>query len=142
MLAGGPKEQSRKQIGQRGVIVPVRQQASEKIRAAEDGAVYGRRTPNHDVIAPTCPDVPSIEHKLLSSQARLSGFVVENLYRLNKLGPVGGRLNVDFDHTRVGRHFELVESCIRRGRVTFDYNGQLQFCGCAFNGGDEIDVIL
>ena len=87
MLAGGPNEQSGEEIRQRRMIVPVRQQASEKIGAAQQRTIGGRCASNHDMVASARPHVPSVEHKLFGAQTCLPSLVIKNLRDLNQFLP-------------------------------------------------------
>ena len=51
MLAGRPDEQTREEVRDRRVIVPVAEQAAQQIRPAQDRAVGRRRAAEDDVIA-------------------------------------------------------------------------------------------
>ena len=76
MLAGRADEQSAEQKRQRRVILPVAEQASQQVRAAQNRAVCRRRSADHDVVAAAGADVAAIDHEFLSAQAGLAGLFV------------------------------------------------------------------
>ena len=51
MLAGRSNEHSREQVGERWMVVPEADHASQEIRAAQKTAVGCRGTADHDVVA-------------------------------------------------------------------------------------------
>jgi hypothetical protein len=76
-LAGRPDEHAGKQIRQRRMILPVRQQALQQVRAPQQRAVRRGRASQRDVIAATGAHVAAVEHELFSRQARLPRFLVK-----------------------------------------------------------------
>src|SRR5205814_8144696 len=76
VLAGRADEQSAEQKRQRRVILPVAEQASEQVRAAQNRALRRRRSADHDVVAAAGADVAAIDHEFLSPQAGLAGLFV------------------------------------------------------------------
>ena len=103
-----------KQVGQRGVVVPVAQQARQQVGPAEERALSRRGTAQHQVIAAAGPGVPAVEHELLRPQPGQPGLLVKGRRVADQLIPVLRRLDVDFDHARVGSHLEVLEAMIVR----------------------------
>src|ERR1035438_3141072 len=71
MLAGGTDEQSREQIRQGWVIVPVTDQASQQIGAPQEGTVLGSWAADDHVVATAGAGVLSVQHEFLRAQAAL-----------------------------------------------------------------------
>src|ERR1017187_10372710 len=61
MLTGGTDEQSREQIGQGRVIVPVSDQASQQIGTPQERTVFRSRSAQHNVVSAAGPGVLSID---------------------------------------------------------------------------------
>ncbi|KAG1249761.1 hypothetical protein G6F65_019002 [Rhizopus arrhizus] len=62
-LARRPDEQAGKQVGQRGVVHPVRQQAGQHIVAAQERAVRRRGAAQHEVVATTRAGMAAVGHE-------------------------------------------------------------------------------
>ena len=82
------------------MIVPVADQAAQQIGPAQNGAVAGRRSAQHDVIAARGACVPAVEHEFLGAQPRLAGLFVKRRRQVNEFRPVAGRLNIHLDDAR------------------------------------------
>ena len=68
-LAGGADEQAGEQVGQRGMVLPVGDDAGEQIGPAQERAVRRREAAEHDVVAAAGADMPAVEHELLGAEA-------------------------------------------------------------------------
>ncbi len=128
-LTGRTDKQSGKQVGERWTIIPISDQATKHIGAAEERTFARRRTAQHQVITTARAGMPAIEHEFFRAQAGLSGFFVECRGIVNQLVPFAGRLQIYFDDAGVGRDFERLQSVIVRRRVAFDSHGHRQFFG-------------
>ena len=69
-LARRSEEQSREQVRQRRVVVPVADQAAQQIGPPQERAVAGRGAAEHEVIAAAGAGVAAVEHELLGSRGR------------------------------------------------------------------------
>ena len=67
-LRGGADEQPAEQIGQRRMVVPVRQQAAQQVRPAQERRIGRRGAAEHEVVAAAGAGVAAVEHELLGSQ--------------------------------------------------------------------------
>ena len=84
--------------------MPVQQQAGQQLGLAQERAV-GRRGPTHDkVVAPAGAGVAPVLHEFLGRQPGLERHLVQKLGVLHQFGPVRHRVDVDFNHPRVGRN--------------------------------------
>src|SRR5215471_3852279 len=113
-LARRAHEKAGEQVRQRWMILPVDDQALQKIRAAQQRAVRGRGPPERDMIAAARTGMASVKHELLGAESRLACFLVENLGRGDKLAPGSSRMDVHFDDAGVGRYAQYVDPCIAR----------------------------
>ena len=68
-LAGRADEHAAEQIAQAWVVVPVKDQAGQQLGAAQERAVVGCGTAQHEVVATTRAGVAAIGHELFSRQA-------------------------------------------------------------------------
>lgn len=65
----GADEQTREQVRQRGVMLPIGDQAGEHIRPAQERTVGRCRATEGDVVAAAGAGVAAIEHEFLGGQA-------------------------------------------------------------------------
>ena len=100
-LRGGPDEQAAEQIRQRGMVVPVRQQAAQQIRAAQERRVRRRRAAQHEVIAAAGAGVTAVDHELLGSEAALASRVVKMRGAVDEFVPAARRMDVHLDDARI-----------------------------------------
>ena len=112
-LAGRSDEGPRKQVRQRRVVLPVRHQASQQVGPAQQRAVGGRRAAERDVVAASGSGMAAVEHEFFGAQSRLPRFLVERRHRGHQFAPRRCRLDVDFDHARIGRDVEHAERADR-----------------------------
>ena len=66
-LRGGSDEQPAEEIGERRVVVPVREQAAQQVGAAQERRVGRRRATEHEVVAAAGAGVAAVDHELLGS---------------------------------------------------------------------------
>ena len=88
------------------MVVPIRQQAAEQIRAPQEGRVGSRGAAEHEVIAAAGARVAAIEHEFLGTQARGARGAIEELGSLHQLAPVMRGLHIGFDDPGIGRYAE------------------------------------
>src|ERR1035441_7904016 len=72
MLARRTDKQSREQIRQRWVIVPVTDQASQQIWAPQEGTFLRSWAADYHVVAAACAGVLSVQHEFLRAQTTLA----------------------------------------------------------------------
>ena len=80
-----------------------------------NGESVGRRAAEHEVIAAAGAGVPAVEHELLGDEPRLARGFVQVLGALDELVPARRRMDVHFDHARIGRDAEAVRAARSRG---------------------------
>ena len=122
--------------------MPITEQALEQIGPAQQGTIRGGSSANDHVVAPASAGVATIEHELFGAQSRLPSVFVQAGGDLHQFIPIVRRMDVDFDYTRVGSHFDVIQPIILRWKIAFDDHGGGQFAGRGFNRGDEMQVIL
>ena len=66
-LRGGADEQAAEQVRQRGMVVPVRQQAAQQVGPAQERRIRRGRAAQHEVIAAAGAGVAAVDHELLGS---------------------------------------------------------------------------
>src|SRR5262245_45666848 len=74
-LTRRPDEDAGEQIGERGVIQPVADEALEQVWPAEERAVAGRRAAEYQMVASAGAGVAAVEHELLGTEPALLGLV-------------------------------------------------------------------
>src|ERR1700686_2735846 len=103
------------------MVVPVTDQASQKIRTAQKCAVGRSWAPDYDVVAPASAGVLPVQHEFLRAQMGLAGKRVNRLGGSHKLVPGFRWMDVYFDHAWIRRHFEHLDSRIERQGVAFQH---------------------
>ena len=142
-LARRADEQSREQVRQRRVVVPVGDQAAQQIGPAQERAVGRRRAAEHEVVAAAGAGVAAVEHELLGRRGRAClRLLVERRRLLDQLVPVARRLHVHLDHAGVGRDDEVRQPRIVRRRIAFEQHRHAERARRRFDGGDELEVVL
>ena len=68
--------------------------------------------------------------------------VVEELRLLDQFAPARRRMDVDFDHARIGRDTQLLQPRIARRLVAFEDDRHIQRCRGGFDRGDQLEVVL
>ena len=141
-LAGRADEQTAEQIAQAGVVVPVADEAGQQLGLAQERAVSGRGAAQHKVVAAPGAGVATIEHEFFARQASAVRGFVQKLGVVDQLGPVVRGVDVDLDHTRVGRDLQELQARVARRRVALQNDLQLQRGGCGFDVGEQSQVVL
>ncbi len=141
-LAGGTDEGTRKQIGQRGVVVPITHQAPQQVGAAQERAVGGGRPPQHDVVASPRPGMGAVTVKPLGGEPRLARVVVDTGGDGYQLVPIVRGMDVDFEHPRIGGDGNTVQPRIARRRVTLDHQTDPPFARGILDGSDQLQIVL
>ena len=108
------------------MVLPKTQQTAQQIGAPQHRAVFWSHPTDGDVVAPTRARVSAIEHKFLRTQATLPGSFKNMVVNVQDFRPVFGRLDVHFDHPRVGRNPQFFHPIVARRFVTFDDNRDFQ----------------
>ena len=65
-------EQTREQVGQAWMALPMQDQAAQEVRTAQERAVERCRSADNYMIAATCAGVFAIDHELVGTQAGLT----------------------------------------------------------------------
>ncbi|MNX85652.1 hypothetical protein D3C86_1175000 [compost metagenome] len=141
-LAGGADEQARKQVRQRRMVDPVRQQAGQHVGAAQERAVGRRGAAQHEVVAAACARVAPVGHELFGGQARLERGLVQEFGVVHQIGPVAGRVDVDFDDAGVGRHLQHFQARVARRRIAFQHDLHLQLTRGGFHLGHQRQIVF
>ena len=141
-LRGRSDEQTREQIGQRGMIVPIRNETAQQIGPSQEGRILETRTAQHEMVAAARPRMTTVEHEFLGAESGLARRFVQMRGSIDQLIPGGGRMNVHFDHTRIGRHAEIVQARIARRLVAFEHDRLRLRLRNRLDGSDELQVVL
>jgi hypothetical protein len=102
-LARRADEQTRKQIGEGRMVVPVGRQAAQEVRTPQERAVERRAAAQHEVVAPACARVTPVEHEFLGRQARLMRLLIQRRGLRDQIVPAGAGLHVDLDDAGIRR---------------------------------------
>ncbi len=119
-LARGADEETREQVGERRVDLPVADQGAQQVRAAQQRAVRGGRPPDGHVVAAAGAGVAAVEHEFLGAQPREARLLVEERHVVGELVPVRGRVDVHLDHARVRGDREAGDARIVGRRVALE----------------------
>ena len=141
-LAGRTDEAAGEQVRQRGVALPVPDQAAEQVGTTEQGRVRGGRPPERDVVAAAGAGVGPVEVELLGAQPGPASRVVERVGQVAQLAPRARRLEVDLDDARVGGHDELRQPGVRRRGVALDHDSDVKLGGDLLERRDEGHVVV
>ncbi|MNV20243.1 hypothetical protein D3C71_1111340 [compost metagenome] len=141
-LAGGADEQARKQVRQGRMIDPVRQQAGQHVGAAQERAVGRRGAAQHEVVAAARAGVASVGHELFGGQARLERGLVQEFGVVHQVGPVAGRVDVDFDDAGVRRDLQYLQARIARRRIAFHHDLHLQVTRSGFHLRHQRQIVF
>src|SRR6266581_727354 len=68
-LAGRANEKAGKEIGQRGMLLKIENQALQKVRTAQERAVGCSLSAQHNVVAPAGSGVAAVDHELVGAEA-------------------------------------------------------------------------
>ena len=94
------------------------------------------------MVAAAGAGVAAVEHELLGRQPRFVGRLVEVGGLVDEFLPAVGRVDVDFDHARIGRHAQCRQARITRRLVAFEDQWQAHLDGGVLDGRDEFEVVL
>ena len=141
-LAGGANEHAAEKVAQRGVVVPVKDQAGQQFGATQERAVGRRGAAQHKVVAAPCAGVAAIGHEFFSAQAGFKGGLVQKLGVVDQLAPVVRGMDIDFDHARVGGDLQHLEARIAWRRVALQHELHVQLLGGGFHRREQAQVIL
>ncbi len=72
----------------------------------------------------------------------MTRFLVESFGDVDQFGPVGHRLEIDFDDARVRRDLEDLNAVVIRRRIALDADGEAQFLSGLLDGGNQVEVVL
>ena len=92
------------------MVVPVRDQAAQKIGPAQQWAICGCAATQGDVATAAGATVAAVEIELLRRKAHLPGFVIERGGHLAQIAPRGRGMDVHLDHARIGCQLEFRET--------------------------------
>ena len=121
-LARRADERPREQVGERRMILPIRDETLEQVRAAQQRTVGSRGSAQRHVIAAAGAGVPAILHELLGRQPCFARLGVQRLGDVDELVPRCRGMHVDFDHAGVGGDVEHPDARIARRRVALDHD--------------------
>ena len=136
-LARRADEQSREQVGQRRMVLPIGDDRREQIRPAQERAVRRRQPAHHDVIAAARAGMPAVQHELLGNQPRRFRIFIERRRVGDDLVPARRRLHVHFDDARIGRHAQHLEARIIRRPIAFHVHRNLGRARGVLDRGDQ-----
>jgi hypothetical protein len=69
------------------------------------------------MVAAAGASVPSVEHELFGTEAQLASVLIHRRGVVDKLPPIVSRVNVHFDHARVGCDLDVADASIVGRRV-------------------------
>ena len=141
-LAGRTDEQAGEEIGQRRAPLPVEHQALEQIGPPQERAVGRRHAAEHHVIAAAGAGVAAVDHELVGAEPREARLLVERGRGLDRFAPGRGRVDVDLDHARIGRHLDDADARIVRGRIALQTDRNAKLRGGRFGGGEKLEIVL
>ncbi len=141
-LARRADEHAREQIRERGMVLPIGDQAAQQVRPPQERTVGRARPAEHDVVAAACARMPAVEHELLGHEPRVMRVLVQTLGDREHLVPTAGRLHVDLDDAGVRRHLDHVQPRVARRLVTFEVNRQIELGARVLDGREQIEVVL
>ena len=136
-LARRPDEQSGEEIGERGVVLPVGDDARQHVRAAQEGAVGRRDAAHDDVIATTGADMTAVEQELLGAEPRLVRLLVDARRDGDELLPARCGMDVDLDHAGIGRDLDDVQARVGRRRIALDMHLNFRALGALLDRSHE-----
>ena len=124
------------------MVVPVGNQAAQQLGLAQEGTVGRRGAAQHKMVAAAGAGVAAIVHEFFSRQARLMRDLVQKLGVLDQLAPAVGRVDIDFDDTRVGRDLQHFQARVARRRIAFQHDPDGQAGGCGFDRSKQVQVVV
>src|SRR5262252_8366591 len=141
-LAGRANEQTREQVGQRRVALPIQNQALEQVGSAQEGAIGRGPSSQCNVIAAAGADVATIDHELVGTEPAETRFLVERVREFDGLAPSRGRLDINLDDAWIGRHLDDVQARVGRRLVAFHMDRRLELGGGRLNDCDELKIVF
>src|ERR1700757_4110373 len=141
-LAGRADEQAGEQVGQRGMPLPVQNQALEQVWSAQEGAVSRARSSQRNVIATARAHVATVDHKLVGAEPAETRFLVERVRKFDGLAPSRGGLDIDLDDAWIGRHLDDVQARVGRRLIAFRMDRHMELGGGRFNDCKELKIVF
>ncbi len=141
-LACGSDKESAEEIRQRGMVVPVADQAAQQSGISQDGRIGRRGSSDQNVISAARAGVASIEHEFFRGQAAQVRFFVQRRGVLHQFIPACGWVQIHFDHAGIGSDFDRVHARIVRRRVPFDEHWHSQVAGGFLDRSYQAKIIL
>ncbi len=84
----------------------------------------------------------AVEHEFFGAQTRQPRLFVQLGCPLRQFAPAVGRMNVDLDDTRVGRHHQAFDPVVTRRLVALQHHRHFQVRGGGFYGGHQFQVMF
>src|SRR4051812_26057943 len=141
-LTGWADENPGEQIRERRMIQPVPDKTPEQVRAPKKWTVRWRNSAKSQMITAACSRMPPVEHEFFRREPAQPGLFVELDRILDKFAPTRCRMNVDFDHARIGSDLDYAQSGIGWRLVPFNEDRYIQQRRRLFERGDQFDVIF
>ena len=116
--------------------------ASHQIGAAEERAVFRRRSPDDEMVAAAGAGVAPVEHEFVGAQARLARLFVDGGRRGHDLFPRARGVNVHLEHAGIGRHLNAFHARIGRGQIPFDAHRNRERRRRLFDLRHQLEVVL
>src|SRR5262245_22842722 len=121
------------------MVVPIRDETAQQIWPAQEGTVTRSRSAYDDVVAAAGTSMTAIEHELLCTEPRLTRFFVQRRRARYQLTPGVGGMHIDFDHTGIRRHREVIQPRVDWRLFALDNDWHAQRRGSALDGGKQIE---
>ena len=90
-LAGRPDEQAGEQIGQRGMALPIEDEAAEQVGPAQERRICRLGAAEHDMIAAAGAGMAPVGHEFVDAEPRLARVLIDRGRRLHRLAPCARR---------------------------------------------------
>src|SRR5438874_11369092 len=104
------------------MVVPIAQEAAQKIRPPEPRRVRGSCAAKGEVIAAAGAGMATVEHEFFRCETRFARRGVKERRPFGQFIPARRRMNVDLDDPRVGSDAKKLESRIARRLIAFKQN--------------------
>ena len=140
-LARRADEAPGEEVGQRRVVLPVRDQAAQQVGPAQEGAVGRRGATEREVAAAAGSRMGAVGRELLAREAGLTGVGGERRRALHELRPRPAGVDVDLDDAGVRRDRELHEAPVARHRVALDDDRHAGLLRRGLDDRDELDGV-
>ena len=139
-LAGGADEQTREQIGQGRVPLPVEQQALQHVRPPQEGGIRRIGRPHHHMRPAAGARVAAVDHELVGPQAAGAGVLIDAGGDGHRLVPAGGGMDVHLDHAGVRGHLQHRHPVIVGRGVALQPDRQA--IGGHLDLGHQLEIVL